>query len=167
LRGRRHRLQTHCPLPPDPYPFLRDRLPAMASPIRLLTVSRYHREGHGSEADHVASPTWADVEAAVRRMDNYYFPFVSLSVHDDPEDDRLEAFWVVGGGGRWAMLRASGDWQYERPGGGEQDVRLWDSDQGYFCKAKNVVTDIDEVLRVTKAFYDSGSCESLGTAEHP
>ena len=38
---------------------------------------------------------------------------------------------------------------------------LWDSDQGYFCKAKNIVTDVKEVLRVTKAFYDSGSYAAL------
>jgi hypothetical protein len=137
----------------------------MASPIQLMTVSRYYRDARPSDAEYVPSPTWADVEAAVRRMDNYCFPFVSLSVHDDPEDERLEAFWVVGGDGRWALLQASGDWQYERLDGGEEDVRLWDSDQGYFCKAKNVVTDVNEVLRVTKAFYHSGSYESLGPIE--
>ena len=134
----------------------------MGTPIQLMTVARYYRDGRRSDREDVASPMWHDVEAAVRRMDNYFFPFISLSVDDDPEDFRLEAFWVVGGDGRWAMLKSSGEWQYEAPGGSEEDVRLWDSDQGYFCKAKNIVTDINEVLRVTKAFYDSGSFAGLG-----
>lgn len=138
----------------------------MASPIQLMTVSRYYRDTRPSDVDYVASPTWNDIEAAVRRMDNYCFPFISLSADGDPEDVRLEAFWVVGGSGRWAMLQASGEWQYALPNGGEEGVRLWDSDQGYFCKEKNVVTDINEVLRITKAFFESGSYESLGPREH-
>src|SRR5687767_16013700 len=119
----------------------------MGSPIQLMTVARYYRDGRPTGSEHVVSPMWPDVEAAVRRMDNYCFPFISLSVDDDPEDFRLEAFWLVGGDGRWAMLQSSGKWQYEAPGAGEEDVRLWDSDQGYFCKAKNIVTDINEIGR--------------------
>ena len=41
-------------------------------------------------------------------------------------------------------------------------TRLWDSDQGYFCKEKNVLTDVEKVLRIAKAFYDSGSYAGLG-----
>lgn len=138
----------------------------MASPIQLMSVSRYYREARPSDVEYVPSPSWADVEAAVQRMDNFCFPFVSLSVDDDPYDDRLEAFWVVGGDGRWAMRQSAlGGWEYEVPGGGEQEMRLWESDQGYFCRAKNVVTDIDEVLRVTRAFYESGSFEGLGPTD--
>lgn len=135
----------------------------MASPIQLMTVSLYYRDARPSGRQDVEAPTWADVEAAVRRMDNYCFPFVSLSVDNDPYDDRLEAFWIVGGDGQWAMRKSAlGGWEYEIAGGGDEDVRLWESDQGYFCKAKNIVTDIEEVLRVTKAFYDSGSYQGLG-----
>lgn len=133
----------------------------MSSPIKLMTVSHYYRDGRRSDGEYVETPTWNDIEAAIRRMDNYCFPVVSLSVLNDPEDDALAAFWIVGGSGRWAMLQASGAWQYERFNGGEEEVRLWDSDQGYFCKEKNIATDVDEVLRVTKLFYNSGSYERL------
>ena len=36
-----------------------------------------------------------------------------------------------------------------------------DSDQGYFCKGKNVLTDVEKVLRITKVFYETGSYEAL------
>jgi hypothetical protein len=54
-----------------------------------------------------------------------------------------------------------GEWQYEDSAGGDREVRLWDSDQGYYCKEKNVLTVIERVLRITKAFYDSGSYNGL------
>jgi len=136
----------------------------MDSPIQLMSIARYNRHSAASTGgEGIAFPTWSQVEAAVRRMDNYCFPFVSLSVHNDPYDDRLEAFWIVGGDGRWAMRQSAlGGWEYELAGGGDEDVQLWESDQGYFCKAKNIVTDIEEVLRVTREFYESGSYAGLG-----
>ena len=70
-------------------------------------------------------------------------------------------FCVCGGAGRWALFQFMGDWQYEDSSGGEREVRLWDSDQGYYCLEKNVLTDIEKVLRITKAFYESGSYAAL------
>jgi hypothetical protein len=129
-----------------------------------MSIARYNRYPAASTGrEEIAFPTWSQVETAVRRMENYCFPFVSLSVDNDPYDDRLEAFWIIGGNGRWAMRQSALDgWEYEMAGGGEEDVRLWESDQGYFCKAKNIVTDIEEVLRVTREFYESGSYAGLG-----
>jgi hypothetical protein len=58
-----------------------------------------------------------------------------------------------------------GDWQYENAGGGEGEVRLWESDQGYDCREKNVLTDVAKVLRITKAFYETGSYDKLDTVQ--
>lgn len=54
-----------------------------------------------------------------------------------------------------------GDWQYEEPEGSDREVRLWDSDQGYFCREKNVLTDIEKVLRITRAFFETGTYAEL------
>ena len=52
-----------------------------------------------------------------------------------------------------------GDWHDEGSSGCGQEVRL--SNQGYYCKAKNVLTDIEKILRITKGFYKTGRYDSL------
>ena len=54
-----------------------------------------------------------------------------------------------------------GKWQYEDSSGSDEEVRLWDSDQGYFCQKKNILTDVRKVLRIVRAFYDTGTYERL------
>jgi hypothetical protein len=93
-------------------------------------------------------------------MDNYCYPIVQLNTEDDDENPAL--FNICGGSGRWALFHMMGDWQYEDPTNiDESEVRLWDSDQGYYCKAKNILTDIEKVLRVVRAYYHSGSYRGL------
>lgn len=132
----------------------------MPSAIHHMGVVRYYRDGRPWDSEDVLSPNWANVEGAVRRMDNYCFPIVTLHTNGDEDDDTY--LNIIGGDGRWAMFHVMGEWQYEDPAGSEEEVRLWESDQGYFCKAKNVLVDVEEVLRLAKAFYDSGSYEKLG-----
>src|ERR1041385_6837270 len=130
----------------------------MASPIDHMTVIRYHRDGRPWESDRVVAPKWTDIETAIRRMDNYCFPIVMLNPErDDLEDECPDIFNIVGGAGRWALFRIMGDWQYEDPTGSDEEARLWESDQGYFCKEKNIVSDVEKVLRITRAYYESGS----------
>jgi len=57
------------------------------------------------------------------------------------------------------------DWQYEDPGGGEGQARLWDSNQGYHCKEKNVLTDIEKVFRIAKTYYETGSYDGLSDVQ--
>ena len=96
-------------------------------------------------------------------MENYCFPWVSLNTTDDDTDENV--FNVMGGAGRWALFHMMGDWQYEDPAGSEAEARLWDSDQGYYCKEKNLLTDIEKVLRITKAYCDTGSYDQLDAVE--
>jgi hypothetical protein len=131
----------------------------MASPIHHMTVIRYYRDGRHWDCQEVLSPKWSDVEAAIRQMDNYCFPIVQLNCTEREDDEGI--FNVIGGDGRWALFHMMGEWQYDDASGGNGEVRLWDSDQGYFCKECNVLTDVEKVLRVTKAFYDTGSYDHL------
>ena len=64
-----------------------------------------------------------------------------------------------------SFFHQMGDWQYEDPNGGDDEVRLWESDQGYFCCEKNVLTDIEKVLRRIKVFYETGSYDNLDQVE--
>lgn len=131
----------------------------MPSAIHHLTAIRYSEDGMHWDTEEILSPSWQDVESAIRRMDNNCFPLVQLNPTDNDEHD--EIFNICGGEGRWAMFQLMGDWQYEEAGGGEGEVRLWESDQGYYCRRKNVLTDIEKVLRITKTFFDTASYTAL------
>jgi hypothetical protein len=135
----------------------------MSSPIHHLTIIRYYRDRPGWDDEQIQSPPWHEVEAAIRRMDNYCYPIVQLNCTEFDDDEDI--FNVIGGDGRWALFQMAGDWRYEDPAGGADDVRLWDSDQGYFCQQRHLITDVEKVLRITKAFYESGSCERLDEVE--
>jgi len=131
----------------------------MSAPIHHMTVIRYFRDGRPWESEKIPAPMWSDVEAAIRRMDNYCFPIVQLNTTENEESP--DVFWICGGDQRWALFQIMGDWQYEKPGGGEGEVQLWESDQGYYCREKNILTDVEQVLHITKAFYDTGSYDGL------
>src|ERR1700722_16892286 len=135
----------------------------MASPIHHITVVRYSRDGQHSDAEKIISPVWSDVESAIRRMDNYCYPIVDLNTTDNDEDEHI--FFICGGGGRWALSHMMGAWQYEEPGGSEKEVRLWDSDQGYYCREKNILTDVEKVLRIVRSFYETGSYDDLDNVQ--
>lgn len=126
-----------------------------------MTVIRYSRDGRHWDKEEIESPDWTVVENAVRRMDNYCFPIVQLNTAED--DDADDVFSVVGGNGRWALFHVLGEWQYEDPEGSESEARLWESDQGYFCQEKNVLSDLEKVLRIVKAFYETGSYSGLNS----
>jgi hypothetical protein len=135
----------------------------MASPIHNMEAIRYYRDRRPWDTERIEAPTWPQVEEAIRRMDNYCFPIVHLNTTEVPWHDDI--FNVIGGAGRWAIFHMMGEWQYEDPGGSDEEVRLWDSDQGYYCNAKNILTDVEKVLRIARAYYDSGSYEGLDAVE--
>lgn len=131
----------------------------MSSPVHHMTVIRYHRDSRPWASEDVRSPTWHDVETAIRRMDNYCYPIVQLNCTEFEDDEDI--FNVIGGDGRYAIFHMMGEWQYEDPHGGDGDVRLWESDQGYFCKERNIINDVEKVLRITRQFFESGSYDGL------
>src|SRR4051812_5586680 len=131
----------------------------MASPIRQMIAIRYYRDGRPWDVETVGDPTWNDVEAAIRRMDNFCFPIVELKLTAD--EDSPTDFDVVGGAGRWALHNIMGRWKYTDLAGSNDEVRLWDSDQGYYCQERNVLTDVEKLLRIVRAYYETGSYEEL------
>ena len=117
-------------------------------------------------SQHRDAPSWAEIETAIRRMDDRCHPIVTLScvvsgaLTDAFEDE--ESFNVVGGDGRWALFETMGAfWRFEDPDGSTEEDRLWESDQGYFCERRNIVTDIRAVLAMARAYYETGSYEGL------
>ena len=131
----------------------------MLGPAQLLTVIEYFRDDRPWKAHHTLNPTWDDVELAIRRMDNYCFPIVQLSQVGDEEDENM--FNVIGGAGRYAMFQLSGEWHYDDRSGRGGRVHLWESDQGYDCKERNVATSFDQVLQIARTFYETCDYSAL------
>jgi hypothetical protein len=125
-----------------------------------MLVVRYYRDGRHWDSERIERPEWAAVEEAVRRMDDYCFPIVHLNTTDVDWGEAV--FNIIGGDGRWALFHMMGEWQYCDPSSDDvEEVRLWSSDQGYYCEARNILTDVEKVLRIARAYYDSGSYAGL------
>ena len=133
-----------------------------------MCIVRYYRERPGWDAEVVANPAWAQVEAAIRRMDDYCYPIVLLNrspcASSDEAFEDEDAFNIVGGAGRFALFEMLGRWKYRNLTGSTAKTRLWESDQGYFCEEREVLTDLDEVLRIVRCYFDGGYDALPGTA---
>lgn len=129
----------------------------MGAPVVRMSCTRYDRSASGDPVrrppevtDH---PSWEQVQAAVRRMENFCYPIVTIAT--DPEEQH--ALFIVGGPRRFAVADLTGTWQYERPDGGKEEVRLWASDQGYYCRERNVIRSRGKVLDLARAFFETGN----------
>jgi hypothetical protein len=132
---------------------------------RHLTVVHYPPRQHWRCVE-VRSPSWETVSAAIRQMDDNEHPIVQLSWKDvDTYFDDEESFNIIGGGASgFALLETMGRWKFDNPTGGDEDVRLWQTDQGYLCKRRNIIDDIDAVLRLTKIYFEIGSYHEVRRA---
>lgn len=127
-----------------------------------LTIVHYppHQQWRCVE---VRVPAWEVVSSAIQRMDDNECPIVLLSWKDVASGfDDEESFNLIGGGSSgFALFEQVPGWMFEDPLGGDEDVRLWQSDQGYFCKRKNVLADVNIVLKLARVYFDTGSYEEV------
>lgn len=133
-------------------------------PARHLTIVHYpHPRGSGWYCDEVDRPEWDAVAAAIRNMDDDEHPIVQLSWKAvESGFDDMESFNIIGGAAAgFALFECEAGWQFDDPAGGDEDVRLWRSDQGYFCKRRNIITDVETVLRLARTYFDTGSFEAV------
>jgi hypothetical protein len=131
---------------------------------RHVTIMRYPPQ-QGWYRVEVRSPKWKAVSTAIRKMDDREYPIVLLSWKDvDTCFDDEDAFNIVGGASGFALFEMNPGWKFENPDGGCGDVRLWQSDQGYYCKRRNIIVDIDEVLKLTRVYFETGSYDAVQRA---
>ena len=129
---------------------------------RHLTIVRYPPRKHWSCVE-VRLPEWEAVSAAIRKMDDDEYPIVQLSCKEVGScfDDE-QAFNIIGGGASgFALFEFLKRWEFDDPASGDEGVRLWQSDQGYFCRRRNILTDIDTVLIFAKTYFETGSYEAV------
>jgi hypothetical protein len=128
--------------------------------IRVLEVTEYPPSGRGYDTHIHRSPTWRQVEAAIRALNHYCFPFIFIGL-------REECYWedclsVLGGPKGYAITAADsqGGWlQYCDPSHTGGAVPVWTSDQGFYPSERYVTYDLELVLRVARYYAERGQLD--------
>jgi len=104
------------------------------------------------------SPSWPEIETAIRRLDRCYFPFVSLFCGETQEDD-VPDLEVIGGNGEYAIqaYQPDGTWlSYVDVARGNRDVDIWVSDQGATLSEFMLCPDLERTLEAVRFFCEDG-----------
>jgi hypothetical protein len=119
----------------------------------------YDETGWGWHWEKIASPTWDQVEAFIRCLDKFHYPWVWLFTRDNIEDPLVDCMQVIGGDGVYWVALSAGNFEQLRlfdPDKGNEEIHLWTSDQGFSDYEFHVTYDIDLVLRIAKQFAETG-----------
>jgi len=129
--------------------------------VHRLDVTVYDERGWRWRTETSLDPLWADIEAAIRRLDRFRYPFIWLFRNAEVELYTPLEFNVVGGDGEFAMdSTADGAYQrYYDESRGNEEIAIWRSDQGATFEAKYCCSSLDTVLRATHYFCDHGALD--------
>jgi hypothetical protein len=123
--------------------------------VNLLGVVIY--ESHWSwHSEERQNPSWPQIEQALRQMNKFHRPIVTLLLTDKDSD----GLWFTGGSNTWHIQKrniATDEWQQAvNPNGSDEEVEVWTSDQGFSTSGWYVFKDSDTVLKIAKYFCDTG-----------
>jgi hypothetical protein len=129
-----------------------------AMKIHLLEVTIYQDNGLTWRTKRIRNPSWDEVEATIRRLDGFYYPFVSLYQNADVKEFALPNFKVTGGESEFALTYCSNGTaaRYFDATRGDYRIDIWRSDQGAAPKAKNCCSSLDIVLHAVQYFCEHG-----------
>jgi hypothetical protein len=130
---------------------------------KVLDLTEHPPDGTHWRNSKTQLPAWPQIEAAIRRLDRFRFPFLFLWPSEDHNkhfvDGDCEVFEVMGGEGvYWLAGSFDGYFQrrYVNPEGGDEDVLVWTSDQGFGDAERHICRDIEVVLRVARYYAENG-----------
>ena len=142
--------------------------------VQRLEIVEYPPTGEHWISTNVTHPTLADIEVAIRRLDQHRFPFVILwsSVDEATHDveggaDELE---VMGGkGAYWLAGTFRGYFQrrLDDGSGAATEVTVWTSDQGFADAERRVSRDVEAVARAALYFAEHGDFDPRLKWEDP
>ena len=123
-------------------------------PLESLTICRWSDVSRSDEL--VSNPAWADIDAAIRRLDNRTWNDIYLR----PIDAAAETYLVVGGGaGRYVVSGSEAGERFPtlpNPSGSETELvpvcvggQLGEYPSRY-------VVDLNAALAAARSFYDAG-----------
>lgn len=106
-------------------------------------------------------PTWKQIEEAIRRLNKDEWPFMWMYRTENPYEDDVPDFEIMGGAGHYVIgAKPPGETHelfYTDDSHGVERIELWLSDQGASVEASKVCFDIAEVLNMTKYYCESGT----------
>ena|SRR5581483_3160653 len=128
--------------------------------VKILEWVVYEKDGWTWKSVEKYNPSWAEIEASIRRLDQFCFPFVWLKLADDDEEGFLN---VVGGNGIYAIegyTEEEGQRRYWNENHSTtRIIKVWLSDQGFETEELYVCYDIDIVLKVARYFAEHGALD--------
>src|SRR4051794_7639485 len=128
----------------------------MRALVARMNCTRYDRGTSGDPVPRLSEvvdhPSCAQVQAAIRRMEYYCHPIVTIAT--DAEEQHAPF------GRQWSAPvrrgRSYRDMAFARSDGFDREVRLWASDQGYYCRERNIIRSRRKVLDLARAFFETG-----------
>lgn len=130
--------------------------------VKCLEAIVYGPTGWGWKSERGWHPAWAAIEASVRRLDRFCYPFVHLWATEEEDrqvnDGTSEVLDVMGGEGVWWLGGSFGGYYQRRldePERGEAEVAVWTSDQGFADAERHICRDLDVVLRAVRYYVET------------
>ncbi len=129
--------------------------------VHLLDVTVYPANGGTWKTKRTPNPTLEDIETAVRRLDRFHYPYLYLYHDANAAEDAPPEFTVMGGMGEYTMFSGfNGDELfYYDPGRNDEEIEVWQSDQGFTCAAKNCCNSLVAVIGITRYFCKRGELD--------
>ena len=126
--------------------------------VQSAQIIKYATSSGPWTADRLAIPTFAEIEAALRRLDGDLFPSVSLYFDSDPAEDSMPDFDILGGNEGFYVEATVDGTRYCYFDGSAPDVRVavWLSDQGAEFSARRVCPKLEAVIAAAKHFCETG-----------
>ena len=127
---------------------------------RLGTLRIAHYSGQYDWSAHdLSNPTWDQIEIALRRLDQFAYPYVWLLVGEAEDWGRMEQegyLNIIGGNGTYCVDGATPLDGRRRlsmsPHSRGRRVNVWLSDQGFSSEERFVCKDIETIIRLARHF---------------
>ncbi len=118
-----------------------------------IEIARY--EDESSAVEQVAAPAWGRVEEELRTMDRLRKPILYLLPADG--DVESNCMVVTGGDGVYHLEIADPNrgWvEAVNPGGGDDEVEVWTSDQGMTTQ-RRLTWSADDAVRIARWYWEN------------
>jgi hypothetical protein len=130
---------------------------------KVLETWSYLPDGKPLRRENVMHPSWAQIEASIRRLDRRTHPILILwpSEAGHAFDEFCDRFEVSGGDELYWMAGSHDGYLQRRfldPHGGDRDVEIYGPliEQGFGDRERHICRDLEVVLRAARYYAERG-----------